>query len=78
MEGGRVIKQTEGPYFSPVVLNQKNGKLRFCVDYKKLNNITVDCFQVPRIGDTLHMLARTKCFLNLKMNSCYEQVVLHL
>lgn len=37
-----VIQPSNSEYASPVVLvRKKNGKLRMCVDYRSLNNITV-------------------------------------
>jgi hypothetical protein len=43
-----VIEETEGPWSSPVVLVRKNnGDLRFCVDYRKLNDVTKRLLSAP-------------------------------
>jgi hypothetical protein len=61
MEERAVIKESDSPWSSPVVLVCKNGDLRFCVDSRKLNDvIKKDCFPVPRIDDTLDTLAGAK------------------
>jgi hypothetical protein len=62
MTGKGVIEESEGPWSSPVVLvRKKNGDLRFCVDYRKLNDVTKkDCFPLPSIDDTLDTLAGAK------------------
>jgi hypothetical protein len=37
-----VIEETNSPYASPIVMIKKrDGSYRFCVDYRKLNQITV-------------------------------------
>jgi hypothetical protein len=58
MQQRGVIEESDSPWSSPVVLvRNKNGDLRFCVDYRKLNDVTrKDCFSLPRIDDTLDML----------------------
>ncbi|GFS99393.1 retrovirus-related Pol polyprotein from transposon 297 [Trichonephila clavipes] len=44
-----VIEECESPYDAPVVLVPKpNGKVRLCVDYRKLNLVTkVDAYHLP-------------------------------
>jgi hypothetical protein len=44
-----VIEESDSPWSSPVVLvRKKNGELRFCMDYRKLNDVTKkDYFPLP-------------------------------
>ncbi|GFS88612.1 transposon Ty3-I Gag-Pol polyprotein [Trichonephila clavipes] len=48
-----IIEECESPYASPVVLIPKpNGTFRLCIDYRKLNEITVaDTYPLPRMDD---------------------------
>jgi hypothetical protein len=40
-----VIEESDGPWSSPVALvRKKNGDLRFCVDYSKLNDVTKEAY----------------------------------
>jgi hypothetical protein len=73
-----VIEESVGPWSSPVVLvRKKKGELRFCVDYRKLNDVTKkDCFRLPWIEDTLDTLAGAMWFLTLDLKSGYWQVAL--
>jgi hypothetical protein len=74
-----VIEESEGPWSSPfVIVRKKNGDIRFCVDYRKLNDVTKkDCFPLPRIDDTFYTLAGAQWFSTIDLKSGYWQVALH-
>ena len=63
LTGGQ-IEASDSPWSSPVVLvTKKDGGTRFCVDYRQLNDATVkDAYPLPRIDDTLYMLAGKQWF----------------
>jgi hypothetical protein len=78
MQRHGVIEESDSTWSSPVVLVRKNGELRFCVDYRKLNDVTKkDCFPLPQIDDTLDTLAGAKWFSTLDLKSGYWQVDVH-
>ncbi|KAK6171893.1 hypothetical protein SNE40_018316 [Patella caerulea] len=71
-----VIEPSCGPWASPVVLVKKSdGTLRFCVDYRKLNSLTIkDAYPLPRIDETLDALSGVKWFSTMDLASGYWQV----
>jgi len=54
-----VIEESQRSWLSPaVIIRKKDGSLRFCVDYRKLNAVTEkDCYPLPRMDDILDHLA---------------------
>ncbi|GBM82950.1 Transposon Ty3-G Gag-Pol polyprotein [Araneus ventricosus] len=50
-----ITEESSGHWASPIVLvKKKDGSTRFCVDYRKLNEITIkDSYHLPRIDGTL-------------------------
>ena len=59
-----VVEESNSPWsFALVAVKKKNGKIRWCVDYRKLNDITKkDAFPLPFIEDNLARLADSKIF----------------
>ena len=56
---------------------KKNGQLRFCIDYRRLNAITKkDVYPLSRIDDILDQLGKAKYFTSLDLASGYWQVKL--
>jgi hypothetical protein len=62
MRRNGVVEASSSPWSSPVVLvKKKDGITTFCVDYRKLNDVTKkDSYPLPRIDDTLDTLAGSK------------------
>lgn len=70
------IRESKSPFSSNVVIvRKKDGSIRMCVDYRKLNQRTIkDAYQIPRIENTLHLLSGAKYFSKLDLCSGYWQV----
>ena len=70
------IRRPVSPWASAVVLVQKkDGSLRFCIDLQKLNNCIVkDAYSLPRIKDSLDCLNGAWIFTSLDLKAGHWQV----
>jgi len=73
-----VIDPRHSAWESPVVIvPKKNGKARFCVDYRRLNNITrKDAYPLARMEDCLDFLGDAQMFTSRDCTAGYWQVPL--
>ena len=67
------------PWTSPIdLVRKKSGELRFCIDYRKLNQITrKDAHPLPKVDDLLDSVGHAKYFTTLDLKSGYWQIPVH-
>ena len=73
-----VIRESNSPYASPVVVvKKKDGSNRVCVDYRKLNKLTVfDPEPMPAAVDLFQKLNGDKYFSKIDLSKGYWQVTI--
>ncbi len=70
-----VIEPSQSPWGAPVVIIYWNGKVRFCVDYRKLNAVTVlNEFSIPRQSEILSALSGVQVLSLLDTLSSFTQL----
>ncbi|GFN80255.1 polyprotein [Plakobranchus ocellatus] len=74
-----VIEPSDSPYCFPiVVVKKKDGSMRLCIDFRKLNAVTVfDAENIPRQEDLFNKLSHATIFSSCDLCKAYWQVPLH-
>eukprot|EP00833_Pecoramyces_ruminatium_P006824 jgi/Orpsp1_1/1180856/evm.model.c7180000074882.1 len=70
------IRPSESPAGYPVLFQKKkDGSLRLCIDYKKLNAVTIrNSYPLPLINDIIERVKGAKYFTKLDLRSAYNLV----
>ena len=73
-----VIEESNSPWcFQLVAVPKKNGKVRWCVDYRRLNDSTQkDAFPLPHIEDNLVRLSGSQWFSGIDGSGAFHVVCL--
>ena len=71
-----VIQPSESPWSAcPVLVTKPDGSVRWCVDWRKLNNITVkDSYPMPRVDECIEALEGCCWFSSLDLQHGYWQI----
>ncbi|RVW18844.1 Transposon Ty3-I Gag-Pol polyprotein [Vitis vinifera] len=74
--GRGFIRPSTSPWGAPVLfVKKKDGTLRLCIDYRKLNRVTVkNKYPLPRIDDLFDQLKGAKYFSNIDLRTGYHQL----
>ena len=76
LQGKGFIRLSTSPWGTPVLfVKKKDGTLRLCVDYRKLNRATVkNKYPLPRIEDLFDQLNGACYFSKIDLRSGYHQL----
>ena len=71
-----IIRPSTSPWSSPITLVKKpDDSTRFCVDYRKLNAVTVsDSYPLALISDILDQIGNSTIFTTLDLKAGYWQI----
>ena len=70
------IQPSMSPWGAPMLfVKKKDGTMRLCIDYRKLNQVTVtNKYPLPRIDDLFDQLRGALMFSKIDLRSGYHQL----
>ena len=73
-----IVRQSDSPYSSPIVIvKKKDGNIRLCIDFRKLNSITVfDAEPIPNQDELMAKLCSAKYYSKIDLSKGYFQIPL--
>ena len=75
MLDGGAIRPSKSPWCNAIVLVGKDGTLRFCIDFRKLNARTKkDSYPLPRMQETIESMVGARFFSSMDLKSGFWQV----
>jgi hypothetical protein len=71
-----LIRPSASPWGSPVIfVDKRDGTIRLCVDYRKLNDVTIkNKYLLPKIKDLFDQMNRARVFSKIDFRTGYHQL----
>jgi hypothetical protein len=71
-----LIRPSASPWGSPVIfVDKRDGTIRLCVDYRKLNDVTIkNKYPLPKIEDLFDQMNGTRVFSKIDLRTGYHQL----
>ncbi|KAH8340330.1 hypothetical protein KR074_008541, partial [Drosophila pseudoananassae] len=77
LEMDEIEEAPSSPWSSPVMLHVKPGKVRLCLDARKLNSVTVrDAYPIPIMEGLLSRLPPVHCISKIDLKDAFGQICL--
>ncbi len=72
-----IIERSDSCWASPLVpVKKPGGKVRLCVDYRRLNEVTVkEPYAIPEFGDMVELVGRGSVLSKLDLSKGFHQVM---
>ena len=70
------IRRSHSPYAAPCFfISKKDGDLRLCMDYRKLNSITIKTrYPLPLISEIIKTVSKGKLFTAIDLRGAYNRL----
>jgi len=72
----KFVRPSVSPWGAPMLLvKKKDGSMRLCIDYRRLNKVTIkNRYPLPRIDDLMDPLVGARVFRKIDLRSGYHQI----
>ena len=76
LEKAGILEESTSMWLNPVVLvRKKAGKVRFCIDFRRLNDlVTQDNYEIPRITELMSQLRDQRYFTGIDLKDGFFQI----